>query len=422
MLPPSNLTTSDGDTTWEGPNCEITWSGSAGAYYAGYSIDEVIKGYQVEILRSSDDEPLRTQALGNVTDYIYTYEMNVEDNYAADSSGPTRGLKITVYAISVYDETETTGVTATLTNPIPVIVGAPTVEAMFQGVKIDWRNITPADNDGSKFVIYCDTDTPPSSGVGTNDWLTRTWYETGLDTDDVYYAQIEPYDGFGVGTKSSVSTTFEPLKVAEVDIDGELSSSIAMSDSLGTSASGLAVLYDRTIDSGGITYSGTGWVDYDFGIEDLKDGVKVYIASGTRMYVSYAGNDDVRHYLSGEADHTLDTEGAMVSRASEALAITNYLTVDAGKVVPKFPQRIIASSCRIHFTIEAILYELVFEREVVAELVVADSLSAISANIGTVTAGLIQSDDGNTIFDLDEGYIRVTDDLDVTRVLLGKIS
>jgi len=316
-----------------------------------------------------------------------------------------------VYAISVYDETETTGVTATLTNPIPVITGAPTVTATFAGVKIDWRNITPADNDGLKFVIYCDTDTPPTTNVGVTDWETRKWYETGLDTDSTYYAQIEPYDGFGVGTKSSVSATFEPLKIATVDIDAELSSSITMSDIDDTTASGLSVLYDRVVDSGGITYGNGDWVNSDFGIELFQEGVRIYASAGANVYVSYRRNitgDSGWHYLGGEGDHTLDTEGAMVSYSTSGAAATNYLTIDSGKNVPKFPQGIIAVECRLHFLSTVTIYEMIFIREVIAEQIVADNLAAISANIGTITAGQLQSPAYPTsglYIDIDDGTI-----------------
>ncbi len=45
---------------------------------------------------------------------------------------------------------------------------------------------------------------------------------------------------------------------------------------------------------------------------------------------------------------------------------------------------------------------------IVARMIAVESLSAISANIGTVTAGLIQSNDGRMVIDLDNPSITMT--------------
>ena len=65
--------------------------------------------------------------------------------------------------------------------------------------------------------------------------------------------------------------------------------------------------------------------------------------------------------------------------------------------------------------------ELIFIREVIAEQIVADNLSAISANVGVLSAGIIQSTNGRVLFDLDEGWIKVYDDSSQLRVHLGKL-
>ncbi len=424
ITPPEWIQVKDGGTTWSGTSCEVEWATCSGANYYGNNIEGILKNYKVNVYRNSDDELLRSINTED-TNYSYIYDSNRTDNYRIDLSDPQRALKFKVWSRDIYDNLSSSEVTGTFTNPAPSMAGlTPTVEAVFKGVKIDWSNITPADNDGLKHIVYCDTMSPPASGVAETGWETRRWSELGLDTDTNYYAQIEPYDCFGVGTKSAVSSSFEPLKVSEIDIDGELSASITMTDSLGTTTSGLAVLYDRTTDSNGIAYTNGDWVNYDYGIENYYECAKIYTsASGVNIFISYKKNDGDWNYLGGEADHTLDSGGAMVSYSTASgTASTNYLTLGDGKNVPKFPNGLVGIEFRLHLLNAATIYELIFDREIIAEQIVADNLSAISANVGTVTAGMIQSTSGKVYFDLDNEVLVVKDAAGTTRVELGKVS
>lgn len=412
IAPPEWIQVRGGGTTWSGCDCEVEWATCSGGYYDGETVTNIVRDYQLQILRSDDEQLLRTETVDGTT-YNYEYGFNVDDNVRADGSGPARALRFKVWSRDIHGSLSSTYTTGVFTNPAPNMTGAPTVTDIFKGCKIDWHNIAPQDNDGKKYIIYLDTDSPPSTQVAEVGWQTTRWIETGMDTDSIYYAQIEPYDEFGAGGKSSVSDSIEPLKIATVDIDAELSSSITMSDSKGTTSSGLAVLYDRVVDSGGISYTSGAWVNCNFGIELFQEGIRVYTSASTNMFISYRRLDGDWYYLGGEADHTLNEFGEMISYTTNSgTAQTNYLTVDAGKSVPIFPQGIIAIDCRLHILSSIRLDEMIFIREVIAEQIVADNLAAISANLGTMTAGIIQSAN----LDTDDGYFI---DLDDDEIMLG---
>ena len=407
----TGLQVKGGGTEWTGKDCEFEWDEITLADEADF------RDYKVQILTSGDVHLRYMYPIENTV--VYTYNMNLEDN----SDVPIRTIKVRVWCRDIYDSLSIIPASATFNNPAPVIVGAPVVTDIFKGVKIDWTNIQPTDKDGEKFVIYLDTTAgAPVTEIGDVSWDTTILYVHDLDTSLLYYAQIEPYDTFGAGTKSSVSSAIEPLKVEPVDIDGELSSSITMSDSLSSTPAELAELYDRNVTSGGITYANTDWVNVNTGIEMFVDGVRCYVSTGCNVYFQYRRNDGAWTYLAGTAGHALTSEGKLTDYgASEANAQTNYLTLAAGKTVPSYPDGIIAVDNRINFLSGTTLRELIFIREVIAEQIVADNLSAISANVGVLSAGIIQSTNGRVLFDLDEGWIKVYDDSSQLRVHLGKL-
>ena len=414
--PPTGLQVRGGGTTWSGSDCEIEWTASIGAYNANYDINNVgiIKQYKIEVLRS-DDTLLRTDYVDkDTTTYTYSYEWNTDDNNRVDSSDPYRQLKFNVYTIDVYDNISTAD-TDVFNNPAPTMAGTtPTVTAIFKGIKIDWSNIKPADNDGYKFKVYSDTSTPPTTQIAEVSWDTTSTMHLDLSTSDLYYVQIEPFDYFGAGTKSSIPTAVQPIKVGEIDIDAELTTSISITSDDTTVSGELPELYDRIKDSGGPNINGSPnekYINYDFGLEYFIDRVSIWMPAGN-VYIGYAGNDDVWHYLKAEADYTLDADGELLAASNQADAQTNYWTTTSGLNVAIFPAGIIARNCRLYVKSDVYIYELVFGREVIAEFVVADNLAAISADLGAISAGTIQSTDwgvgAGTFVDLaTDGYIKL---------------
>ena len=398
-----NLQVYDGGTTFSGGDCEIEWDDSD---------CHLLKDYKVEVSKT-DDTLLRTEYV-IPSNYNYTHQMNTLDT----AGSPIREIKFKVYVQNIYDKA---GPSETLVaeNPIPTMAGlTPTLTQRYGGVTIDWSDITPADNDMWKYKIYGNSSSPPTTIVHQCDAETTFFHWFGLDVGTMYYIQIEPYDYFGAGVKSDIVGE-EPVVIpgGNVDVDVELVTSISMSDSDDNSAATLGKLYDRNKISEGVSYTVSGtnkYVQYKYAVEDLFDRVILYTAdANAHAFIAYSSNGTDWEYLSGEADHTLDGD-ELVTASGISEAETNYWQLSSGTNVAIYPAMITGSYMRLYLTgnYTTTIYEIVFYREVVAEMVVTDTLSALSANCGTLTAGIIQS----ATYGADKGILV---DLDNDRMILG---
>jgi len=384
LSPITDLKTISGDgggsDEFEGKNCEIVW---------GYDFEDRFKEFVIEAYNGTT---LKRTAATTEQSFIYTYEMNEEDNTPA-----IRSINFIVYVRDVYNKLSA-GASLTATNPIPSMAGnIPTIDSLFNAVKINWNNIVPADNDLLKFMVYFDKSDPPTTLIAEVGVNTTSWLEGSLVAGNVYYCQIEPWDCFGAGERSS-SGNQAPILLPSDSIDMELTSTIEMSDSDDNSEEILSKLYDRNKGSDGITYiiSGTDeWIEYKFPVEYIMDNVTMWFAdANAKIYVGYKrGVEGDWHYLKADTGHGLDSEGRMLDATSLSDAQANYLNANAGVFRAMFPQALVATHCKLFFigSYTTTIYELIFTREVIAEQIVADNLSSISANIGTVTAGIIQS-------------------------------
>ena len=101
------------------------------------------------------------------------------------------------------------------------------------GLKIDWSDIVPADNDLLKFLLFIDTDSPPTNQAASVGYQTTKWVEVDLLPGTTYRVQILPYDEFGPGFASAIDSA-EPIFIPFESIEGELTDRLVMSDSLDT--------------------------------------------------------------------------------------------------------------------------------------------------------------------------------------------
>jgi len=395
-------------TTFSGKDCNITWDAlvlttdtTSPIVYDGTSVIPVsaapfdsiltkIKDYQIEVL-TIDDVHLR-YAWTTDNFWIYTIGMNTDD-----LSIPSRFLKFKVWARDIYDQLSANAATLVVSNPAPTMAGSiPTITPLFNGLKIDWSSIVPADNDLLKYDVLLDTSNPPTTVVATVSVNTTYWIETGLDPDTTYRARIRPYDEFGVGTISSTDSG-EPLYLPQESIEGELTDRLIMSDSLDTTSTILAEVYNTVTDTGnGVIYNSGGWIQYKFPIEQLQDRVHVWFNNASvNCYIAISSDLTNWTYLKAEADHTLDSDGRLLEATNQADAQTNYWTADAGVGninTALYPNRITGIFARIYFVSNSVeVNELIFVDQVIAEQITTRNLAAISADLGTIQAGILQS-------------------------------
>jgi len=381
-------------TEFTGGAAKFAWDAVALSDVASQGgTDAWFQSYVVEIVK--DAAVVRTE-YPVTPEYTYTYEKNTADG------GPDRSFTIRVYQKGNLGQLSTTPAALTVSNPAPSMAGfTPTVNGSFKGVKIDWSAWSTSDADVRSFKVYLDNNADPSTLVQELSSVTRGWSESGLDVGVNYKVKIVPVDAFGVGTASGVANG-TPVILTAADVDVELAASITMSDSMGNSAATLAKLYDRNLVSDGVSYALGGadkFVEYCYGLRDYIDRLVLHTdnASG-KAYVAYSDDGATWSWLQAEADHTLTATGELVTAASQVSAQGSYWQLGSGLNVAIFPQRVTAKYCRIYLTgtgYTTTLYELQFVRQIIAEMAAFESLSSLSANLGSVTAGLMQSQNFN---------------------------
>jgi len=437
LAAPTNLRTIDEPATDEfnGPDCEIEWDASVGAAYDGSTVVyisdgtdtnileldttssvgyDTVFGYKIEVYKV-DNTLLRTWVTedGETLQYIYTFNMNNDDN----AGSPIRQIKFKVYA---FNKNGTLSPPATLTasNPQPTMVGqTPTVYSKPTYLDVTWSHVL--DNDLSFYRVYYDS----TSTLTYTQYIDVPYPITeaevfGLNFGTTYYIEIVPYDLFGIGI-SSQQGTGTPTQIIYENVDLELSQSIIITDSLDTTSEQIIELYDGILDSGGVVYPDTvdSWIKYDMAIENFINGVQVWSDSAVQCWFELEKADGTKTYYGGNGSHALvSSEGQdrLTQYASLALAKTNYWQKTTSGYEHAFlPNGVVAKYCTIYMTAPSDyqIYELVFRRIVIAEDIATENLSAISADIGVITAGSIQSPDYSAtegmIIDLDNKDINI---------------
>jgi hypothetical protein len=414
----TDLQVAGGGTTFSGADCHIEWTGSAGADYDDGDIggggdvgDSNVKNYKIEVYKV-DDTLLRTAFTDskNVTEYTYNYEANKSDN----DGSPVRQIKFKVYTQDIYDELSS-GVVLVAENPAPDMSSAsPNVTAKYGYLKVDWTLAN--DNDMELYKVYCDTSNPPTTLIDTVIHPNNISEVHGLEYGTNYYVQVVGWDKFGEGVGTNIPSPTSPLEIPDINIQGELTASITMSDSKGNNIATLAKLYDGQFNGNGVSYTVTSedYVEYKYGIEDYFDRVGIWVSnSNAQAYIAYSTDGSTWNYLKARADHSL-ASGELVAASNQADAQSNYWSLDSGKNIALLPNNTVAKYIRLYlygsFTTE--VYEFVPSRILISELAAIQSLSSISANIGTIQAGNLQSD----TYGPSSGF---NIDLDAKRIYLG---
>lgn len=406
---PTNLRTSEGGEIFSGKDCHMVWDAptdSTSIYdsYVDSSGVEIfvysgntgkIRDYKIEVY-DTDTLTLRRTAFSgaeNIREFIYTYEMNQEDF----SGVPERNLTFMVYTVGL-DALVSDDITRAVSNPAPDMSSTlPVITPRPKYLEVEWALNT--DNDMQKYVILCDTNNPPTTEVGSVVHPVNRFEVFNVTYGTTYYVKVVPYDLFGVGVASQVPGGESPLIIPSIDIDVELSASITKTYSDATGYTGdIETLYNRDFDSDGISMDNPvdQYIKYSYGREDYFDRTAIWCSNANpQVYISYSLDDSTWYYLKAEADHTPDASGALIAASNEADAITNYWQLESGFNTALWPNNIVSRYVRLHFvnTNETQIYEFVPSRIVISELAAIESLSAISANIGTIINGVIQTDD-----------------------------
>lgn len=216
---PTGLEVDDGgvgqglDVTFAGKNCKVVWRlnapyGGAGSLEPempagqGAQSSALVQDFIVQVWDPPQVNLLREEI---TTDrfYSYTYDKNYEDN----DSVPRRTFAIKVYQRSYYNKISEQPAVILVNNPAPTMAThTPDLSSIYRGVTVDFRGYTVTDNDMDYYKIYYGYQNPPTGSVDHVSWRTQSHAVSGLAQLTKVFVQLEPFDAFGVGTKSVVAS------------------------------------------------------------------------------------------------------------------------------------------------------------------------------------------------------------------------
>ena len=364
----SNVTTLEivgGGTTWTGHDCVFHWANPA-------ANQGLLKDFQVEIINSVTSTIMRTITVpavpgGSFQSYTYPYSLNVADG------GPYRTIEVKVISRDSSNNVSS-GVLATFTNPAPVtpanlnIAGgyatnvitysAPSVSD-FVG-SLMWRDVSSGFTPSAANLIHIGPDVSYTDSVGG---APTTYYYKVASYDSFYDPVGDSYAGTGLNISAATSstslsiTTTNTYRITGVTFTPNSPSSNQVS---WTSGSALKT------GGGGANPIGTSWT--------ISAGNATWTA-GTTMYIYF------NEGFSTFATTTTDTSAVSAS----GVVVATYhggtaLIIGDGNA----------------FTDGAYL----IAGSVVASKLSVATLSAISANVGTLTAGTISNNSGTNYINL----------------------
>lgn len=392
---PTSLTQSwTGDTGTAGPDLTIAWAHANDAARWTLTLDGVAR---------------------NVVATRYTYTLDA--NRAEHSGTPDPAVSYSLVAVDAFG-TVSTAVSGTATNAAPAAPASASITGFFSTFAISITAPPPADF--SHYLVRIIQTSPSASDVtftSTATLITRT-----IGTAATYQAGVKVVDLFGQASAETLSSTaaLDALAIAD------LRSRIVYSDSEATSASTLkAALSDDVKGSGGVSYSSNAswvrWIDADWLLNEHSKTMTLSMtpASGTtNWYVRLSKDGSTWSYFSGPVVATgttgLNTTLTAVANAAAAQAAAVSAATLGGPTTSRIDLptlqdvrysevwlRNTAANTRVDEFYPRRLtqsddgeFESIKTINLAASSVTADrmsvaQLSAITADMGSITAGTI---------------------------------
>nr|DAR57087.1 MAG TPA: tail protein [Caudoviricetes sp.] len=295
--------------------------------------DEDFKYYQIQVYSDASRTTLiRTEKIASPP-YVYKYEFNVADN----SGTPIRHPYFTVKKYGTHDQTDTENCDGTNAAP-----SAPTGLTLVAGqgkLFITWTALTDPDIIG--YNVYAKTSSPANTLVG---FVNATAFTFDPEAENTYYVTVAGVDAFGEGTKcAEVSQTTNPYALTNYSLDVPISSGI-----------------EYTVAAGKLKWT-TGKLWY----EDAEYTIAAETTGKSAGFI-YWDKDSPTVFQWSATAPALDDD----------IWVMAYF--DGTDVYAAFAQKIIHGG-------------LIQASSIEAEKLSVDDLSAISANLGTVTSGTLQT-------------------------------
>ena len=206
------------DSEFTGKHAKLTWRRAAVIKHADlfdgpagtYQPDLWLKDYEVVIKTDDSDEGIRRTVYTQETQFIYTYEMNVEDGLGV----PVRSLIVEVKARDIYNRLSLVPARIHISNPAPTVLENISLESFPNQIKCTWDISTDLDLQGYKIWGSTTPGFSPASGnllyKGTNNEFN---YFT--DDDSVWYFKFAGYDTFDETIINTSAQYSESIQVAD---------------------------------------------------------------------------------------------------------------------------------------------------------------------------------------------------------------
>jgi len=217
-----------GATIFDGPDVHLQWEPVADTSL--FTDTFFVADYILEVWAPGQTYRMRhvivaARGVGVTLDFTYTLQMNTEDQLAAGQQGARRDLLILVWARTNTGRISVSPASLTVVNPPPDMGDMiPTVTTIFGGALITFDQFVEP-RDFSYYQIYLDTITPPVAiyndvsvsfhGPGR---AIRQVQVNGLTVGVTYYVYVLPYDTFGPGIPTHI-TSFIPTGMNADDLD-----------------------------------------------------------------------------------------------------------------------------------------------------------------------------------------------------------
>lgn len=364
-------------------------------------IDPLFKQYRVEIYNTGGLTLRRLEYTVNA-DYVYSYERNYEDARLMPNGAVVRTFTLKVWQQDIFNQLSVTPAILTVANAAPGIVDNFTATALERGVLVKWD--PSAEIDVTGYRVHRSTSggfTPDDTNL-VYDGPNTLVASDNLVNGTTYYFKVAAYDTFGkTGLTYSGQVSGAPSGLLAANIAGTIG---ALQQNLGLVQIASGTFTNNSPGGGSIAWSS---------IVLLYNGVSYTIADGN---------------TSGKWLYWTAGQGVFTASASlfPTLGNTDFLIGwnDSGTFKALWNNwlrsGVITGDLIAGLTI---LAANIAAGTITVDKLTVSELSAITANLGTITAGLIRDTASKFLINLATRLIEMKDEQGspVTRVRIGEV-
>lgn len=366
---PGSVTQSwSGDTGAAGPDLSFSWGAVSGALFYRLTLDGVARDL-------------------TATRYTYTLDTNRSEH----SGTPDPVITYSLVAVDALDQTSAAA-SGTATNAAPAAPSSATLTAFFSTLTITVGSALPADGSVYRYRLI---QTLPSAADVTWDSSSGV-VQRPISVNATYQVGVKAVDVFGQASTETLSGTLatDALTISDLRADA------IYSDSASTSPATLkAALADDNVASGGIVYAlaagWTTWIDCARALTYRHKTVTLAMSptSGTTsFYLRVSSDGSTWSYYAGPVTGGRTLTAVADAAAAQAAAVDSATLGNPTASRVDLPATVEARFVEVWFRNTAAtttVREFYPRRLVQADDIQVQNLAAISADLGSITAGTI---------------------------------